>query len=718
MIKRNLEKLRTLKATPSMVLKVNEPGRKNVSRWYTNSTRKNAYRYGCALRCQQIRGILKVALFTEKDLNGGNMDPRYEIFINYEGQEWISRERTKNGWVWRTAMIDNLYNRYNIHYDHDQYSYINPEGSRKIKRLLNVSKGGYEGIMEWQHRVNEQRKEDKYKRETAKWDEAMDKVPNEIPEGFKKFCLQEGIKEHYIFYDYDRKGQNEGYCTCCGKIVRGINPKYNKEDKCPECRRRIIYKSKGRLNKIYVSDDKASLIQNYGDTGLVIRYFGLSTNYYANNPDKALEGLHLHEIRRVVFDKNSMTTYVYELYKQRNVRWCTNIWANGGYAGCPLYPHNVAAVFKHTKWPSAYMIMRRYNRKIDVCNYLRTELYNLAIEKTAKADMCRLANEIVNAPYDITLFNESQTELSKLLKIDSARMKRLKVIKGGITALKWLQYEKEKNTQWPDETIKFFSDMNLEPDLFDFILDRMTPIKVANYLQKQHEITGENYRQLRVTWRDYLNMAKSAKVDITKEQFYKPKNVIASHAKMIALANRSEMEHEAAKRLKEYPDINTVCKELTKYEWSDDEYAIVAPKTIMDIFLEGTILNHCIHRCDFYFDRINQREAYLVFLRRKKQIDTPWYTLEIEPGGTIRQKRTTGDNQNKDLDAAIPFLKKWQQEIKKRLSEKDKTLAKKSADARKKNYSQLRKDKKVVWHGKLQGKLLADVLEGDLMEVM
>ena len=53
-----------------------------------------------------------------------------------------------------------------------------------------------------------------------------------------------------------------------------------------------------------------------------------------------------------------------------------------------------------------------------------------------------------------------------------------------------------------------------------------------------------------------------------------------------------------------------------------------------------------------------------------------------------------------------------------RLSEEDKALAKKSADARKKNYTQLRKDKKVVWHGKLQGKLLADVLEGDLMEVI
>lgn len=717
MRKSDLEKLRTLRATPLMVKKINEPGKIQVSSYWTSSKRLNKHRYACAMRCQYLGGIIKVALFTPTDLNAGVMDPKYEIFINPEGEEWISRERTKNGWEWRTAMIHNLYDYYRIYYDCDHLSYMNPEGTKTIKRELKVSDGGYRGIMEWQKRINEQRKEDKYNRETAKWDEAMAKVPKELPEDFKLFCLQKGLREHYIFYDYDRKGQNKGYCTCCGKEVIGIKPKYNKEDKCPECKTWIAYKSKAKLDHIYVNGGQASLIQNYED-GLVIRYFTISTDYYSKYPEQALKKLHTHEIRRVVFYKGNMTTYVYDWYKQRCVRWVTSSWAQGGLANYPLYQKNVAAVFRKTKWPTAYMLMRRHYRDINICNYLKTELYNPAIEKTVKVGLYGLARELIEMPYNRTLLNEEQTELPKLLKIDSARLKRLISIKGGADALKWLQYEKEQNTQWADEVINFFGQQKLEPDKFDFILNKMTPVKVMNYLNKQTEVTGENIRQLCITWRDYLNMAERAKVDITKEQFYKPKNINKAHADMIALANKKDMEKEAKKRLKEYPDINTVCKELTKYEWSDEEYAIVAPKSIMDIFLEGTILNHCIHRCDFYFDRINQRETYLVFLRRKCDIDTPWYTLEIEPNGTIRQKRTTGDNQNKDLDAAIPFLKKWQQEIKKRLSAEDKELAKKSAEARKKNYTQLRKDKKVVWHGKLQGKLLADVLENDLMEVI
>ena len=95
----------------------------------------------------------------------------------------------------------------------------------------------------------------------------------------------------------------------------------------------------------------------------------------------------------------------------------------------------------------------------------------------------------------------------------------------------------------------------------------------------------------------------------------------------------------------------------------------------------------------------------------------PWYTLEVEPSGNIRQKRTTGDNQNADFDKAVNFLKKWQQYFKKQLTKEEKELGKKSDKLRRENYRQLRENGNRIWHGRLQGKLLADVLEADFMEV-
>ena len=134
--------------------------------------------------------------------------------------------------------------------------------------------------------------------------------------------------------------------------------------------------------------------------------------------------------------------------------------------------------------------------------------------------------------------------------------------------------------------------------------------------------------------------------------------------------------------------------------------------------MEGRIRKHCVHTCDYYFSRIQTDESYLFFLRKEKSPDVPWYTLEVEPSGNIRQKRTTGDNQNKDFTEAVGFLKKWQKYFAKQLTKEEKKLGEKANKLRIDNYENLRKNGNRVWHGKLAGQLLADVLEADFMEVM
>ena len=69
-------------------------------------------------------------------------------------------------------------------------------------------------------------------------------------------------------------------------------------------------------------------------------------------------------------------------------------------------------------------------------------------------------------------------------------------------------------------------------------------------------------------------------------------------------------------------------------------------------------LSHCVGKSDRYWERIEQQEAYILFLRKTAEIDKPYYTLEVEPNGTIRQKRTYFDRQNDDLKDAEQFLKR------------------------------------------------------------
>ena len=232
------------------------------------------------------------------------------------------------------------------------------------------------------------------------------------------------------------------------------------------------------------------------------------------------------------------------------------------------------------------------------------------------------------------------------------------------------------------------------------------------------KVTGEDIHKTVGTWRDYMNMAKKVGMQLSNEQIYKPKDLNAKHAEMIVLLQQEGIDKQTKELEKKWPKVNSTCQTLNKYEYSNDTYAVIAPVGVRDIVLEGTILSHCVHTCDYYFDRIQRKESYLLFLRKKSSVDTPYYTLEVEPSGNIRQKRTTGDNQNKDFEDAIEFLKDWQQVISQRLTDEDKDLGQKSNELRKKNYEELRKNGNKVWHGKLAGKLLADVLEDDFMQVI
>ena len=93
-----------------------------------------------------------------------------------------------------------------------------------------------------------------------------------------------------------------------------------------------------------------------------------------------------------------------------------------------------------------------------------------------------------------------------------------------------------------------------------------------------------------------------------------------------------------------------------------------------------------------------------------------YYTVEAEPGGTVRQVRTQYNRQNDDIGEVRAFLKIWQKQLAKRLTQKDKQLAADSHELRIKELVQLRNDQVTIHTGDLAGRLLVDVLTEDLME--
>ena len=142
-------------------------------------------------------------------------------------------------------------------------------------------------------------------------------------------------------------------------------------------------------------------------------------------------------------------------------------------------------------------------------------------------------------------------------------------------------------------------------------------------------------------------------------------------------------------------DIEARAEEILKdiaprYEYENEEYRIIVPRNLVDIMSEGNALHHCVGSTDRYFERIRDQETYICFLRRQEEPELPYYTIEVEPGGTIRQHRGMYDEEP-NIEEIRGFLREWQRVLKKRLHSKDWQLAAESKVKRDKNLEELRK---------------------------
>ena len=140
MRKEELRKLRALPATKEMMEKGKHFHEVTERVWYTSETRKKIVPdYNVLLRVQNLSGYIKMAIFLPEKMRENIKTPRYEVFLNIVGGEYITRELDDDGNEvrWLTSMICNLPDM-----DYDWYSYqverkvfLNRDGLRTLNGI-------------------------------------------------------------------------------------------------------------------------------------------------------------------------------------------------------------------------------------------------------------------------------------------------------------------------------------------------------------------------------------------------------------------------------------------------------------------------------------------------------------------------------------------------------------------------------------------------------
>lgn len=718
MRKNELRKLRTLKATPKMMKMAAEDTPKCETYSYGwSSYVRTVYQYGLYMRCQTLSGFLKVAFFLPDRMRlGGNL-PAYELFICRQTGEFLTYDRNRDKWL--TAKLDLL--DWPDYVGTSEKKWINPEGYSTIKTYLGVKHGGFSGLMEYQLKVRADELKRRHKRETDPWDLDLAQTPD-LPKDWMRWVCKVGIPENYIYYEYTKKGTETGYCTYCEKDVPVKTPRHNKKGRCPCCRHEITFKSVGRAGTVRTGDNYMYLLQRCED-GFMVREF-VGSGCYRKGEYKNPEYSH-REVRRAIYDRNGhgLRAYYWGDYKHSELRWiATSVCGTSSgwydYAG-RVYGKTLPDLNKNELQRTGLVETIRGIDEIDPEKYLAVLKEVPQIEQMAKAGLPLLVKECVASYYPFKEYfkKHGAGNLAKMLGTDAQGLKRLRENKGGQQFLRWLQYEKATGKPLPDYAISWFCSQEVKADDLKFIRDRMSIVQIYNYMRRQIRETGMSGKELLTTWADYLSMAQRFGMDTNDAIIYRVRKLRQRHDELVARCNQKELTLRAGEVLKEYPNIEQIYESIKGiYAFTAEDYTVVVPSCIEEIMLEGEHLHHCVGGSERYWERIERKESYVLFLRRTSDLQKSYYTLEIEPDGTIRQKRTMYDRQEADIEDAKKFLKKWQKEISRRLTDEERELAKTSRVLREQEFAQLRENQVIINTGHLRGHLLVDVLMEDLME--
>ena len=616
-------------------------------------------------------------------------------------------------------------------------SYANPASRRVAEPYLEeltTSCYSVNQITERLQRIDDHYNEDRrqtYERNKSKKIHDFIALLPEYPEDFEEWCKKVVFKgEHYFF----GKAKSDEYsCTACGQKHRIKGLKDRQETVCKRTHQKVkVTKRKTCIEK----REQVQLLQNMEDDTpfgrcAVARHLYVWAEWTERGlkiyPDDAMV-IVLPKAKDVLHPASSASKWFYHCRGWFGTSWHDRNLGNFRTKREYTYPHTVKEALSGTVYDGLGLETAAARGWYIGYNNLMIDRRPVT-EYLIKGGFKGLVDEIsiLRWPY-VRGIKHSGRSAKEVLLLDGQGVARLRQLDGDLTVLHWLQSAQMCGDKISDKTLRWFSTHAVSPTDLAFALNcGMSPESAANYVEKQIGLYGRKSDYLSANhvigeWRDYMDMAEKLNLDTSKEMIYRPKDLKGRHDELSMLLSqrKDELERDRIEGL--YPAVVPTCDRIRPfYEWSDEEYMVRVPSGAYDIIREGRLLRHCVGSTDRYFDRIAESESYIMFLRKKSRPDTPWYTMEVEPGGKVRQLRTIGDEEGKDRAEAKEALRKWQSEVQKRLckvegGKKEIDAAEVSREKRLKEFEELRKGGNVIRNGRLAGKLLVDVLEKDFRE--
>ena len=515
--------------------------------------------------------------------------------------------------------------------------------------------------------------------------------------------------EHFLYYK--RHGRYADIaCSACGHVTtmaikRGESfesqfetvidpPVNNSPGTCPYCKALGTYKAQGKTKGVYGKGKYCFVAQPYKTNGAVIRYVEIEKIYRLDTMAE--------ERREIMLEakESYITTEIARSYLEEGKRPQTDYYKYSSYTGefwddCNLYGMNSIRISEAKVYEKSYEWLKgtflqysgakeysRFEPIYNLTGYLQKYVQWSQIEMLSKMGLHKIVRAMISG-YSGIVLDQNATHPEDFLRIRKERIQNLIAVEGNAGYLKIWQMERRKDLHLSEKETIFLAESSMyESDIIE-VLKYTTVTKFMHKIEKyagidipdsfiEQQLCGHAAGVLRVTcslYIDYLHMRIQREYDLTNQIYLFPRDLQAAHDRMVLETNQEKIEKRNREVSERYPNIRKNYRKLrNRYFFEDEVYLIRPARSAEEIVTEGRTLHHCVGG-DNYLDKHDTGESTILFLRLKKQPETPYITVEIRRN-TILQWYGSRDTKPDQIN-----IEKWLKKYIGVLKEKQEILA-------------------------------------------
>ena len=661
---------------------------REVKDWNGRLRKEKSYITDLYFSAAEAGGTLIIQMWTRRQLAGGDYEPKAVVYIDWKTSRWISKAYGK----WTESLLWTIYCQYSTTNAYVQKKNISTkENTELCNCLLDTDEDGvYEAVRVWQEGIREEKNKAAAVRRKENWDRTMALVPP-LPEDFRKWVEDKGtLDDNFIFYRKEKKGGYTAYCSHCEesfhteeKLEHNPGQKtqwnYKRIHKafCPNCRNIFGTKAQGAQQRLKTRS--WVIVPQIAADSVLLRRFEITKTF-----DKTGTGAFaswekttwINETTRVFADMEtfkSKDSFTFETVPQFDgeMMWRRKREVYGGKTEFlkvghgRMYMRNAKEIIKATGMPEIlYKRLKTASKGTYIQSWLITMASRKYIEYLLKSGLSRLGNAAIACGLDVA--DKDARNLKDLLGVDGQQLRILKDMNGCPEFLQALRDLKAAGEKVDMETLRYMNENAVRLYELQMEMTKMTAQRSVNYLRKQVEIGGKGFHTTATEYRDYLRMARELGRDTTDEIICRTPDLKKMHDRYVEETAKKKDEKRRHTVDVTFKNIAVNFAENKKhFGYEFNGLKILVPDCASEIIMEGQKQHHCVGATDTYMKKMHKGESYILFLRKKEDPETAYYTLEVTWNGYVRQSYGAYDRKP-DKEKIEDWLEHFTREIQKR----------------------------------------------------